>query len=216
MAAKQFKNFIQHRLTVAISTTGQTVLTFDSVAGWATTGDWPMRLDDPTLSTTEIVFVTSVNVGANQVTVTRAQEGTSAALFPVNSTGGNEFTAQAIADALVRLDTAVSQTLTGPLVIPPKIGVVAPATSYGTLPVKLDDQLLGASTASITFLNPLPTGFRHLLIEWFARGDTVATSTPLILRFNNDSGANYDYQFKPSPNNPDVAWLQDNTTRRIP
>jgi prepilin-type N-terminal cleavage/methylation domain-containing protein/prepilin-type processing-associated H-X9-DG protein len=29
-------------------------------------------------------------------------------------------------------------------------------------------------------------------------------------------GANYDYQFKPTPNNPDVAWMQDNCTRRIP
>jgi prepilin-type N-terminal cleavage/methylation domain-containing protein/prepilin-type processing-associated H-X9-DG protein len=29
-------------------------------------------------------------------------------------------------------------------------------------------------------------------------------------------GGNYDYQFKPTPNNPDVAWMQDNCTRRIP
>ena len=29
-------------------------------------------------------------------------------------------------------------------------------------------------------------------------------------------GEDYDYQFKPSPNNPDVAWMQDNCTRRIP
>jgi prepilin-type N-terminal cleavage/methylation domain-containing protein/prepilin-type processing-associated H-X9-DG protein len=29
-------------------------------------------------------------------------------------------------------------------------------------------------------------------------------------------GSNYDYQFKSSPNNVDVAWMQDNSTRRIP
>ncbi len=29
-------------------------------------------------------------------------------------------------------------------------------------------------------------------------------------------GDNYDYQFKPTPNNPDVAWMQDNSTSRIP
>ncbi len=29
-------------------------------------------------------------------------------------------------------------------------------------------------------------------------------------------GDNYNYQFKPTPNNPDVAWMQDNSTRRIP
>jgi len=29
-------------------------------------------------------------------------------------------------------------------------------------------------------------------------------------------GGNYDYSFKATPNNPDVAWMQDNCTRRIP
>ncbi|HOC56439.1 MAG TPA: prepilin-type N-terminal cleavage/methylation domain-containing protein [Verrucomicrobiota bacterium] len=29
-------------------------------------------------------------------------------------------------------------------------------------------------------------------------------------------GKNIDYSFKPSPNNPDVAWMQENSTRRIP
>ncbi len=29
-------------------------------------------------------------------------------------------------------------------------------------------------------------------------------------------GVNYSYQFKSTPNNPDVAWMQDNSTRRIP
>jgi prepilin-type processing-associated H-X9-DG protein len=26
----------------------------------------------------------------------------------------------------------------------------------------------------------------------------------------------YSFDFKPTPNNPDVAWMQDNSTRRIP
>ena len=29
-------------------------------------------------------------------------------------------------------------------------------------------------------------------------------------------GQNYNFDFKPTPNNPDVAWMQDNCTRRIP
>ena len=29
-------------------------------------------------------------------------------------------------------------------------------------------------------------------------------------------GSNYDFNFKSTPNNPDVAWMQDNSTRRIP
>ena len=30
------------------------------------------------------------------------------------------------------------------------------------------------------------------------------------------TGQNFDFNFKPTPNNPDVAWMQDNSTRRIP
>lgn len=37
--------------------------------------------------------------------------------------------------------------------------------------------------------------FTNLQIRYSARGDTVATSTPLLLRFNGDTGANYDRQF---------------------
>lgn len=36
-------------------------------------------------------------------------------------------------------------------------------------------------------------------------------TTPPVLK-----GQNRDYNFKSTPNNPDVAWMQDNSTRRIP
>lgn len=36
-------------------------------------------------------------------------------------------------------------------------------------------------------------------------------TTPKLMK-----GQNYDYNFKPTPNNPDSAWMQENTTRRIP
>ena len=49
---------------------------------------------------------------------------------------------------------------------------------------------------SFTFSpNPLPTYFKHLIIEWYARGDTAATTTSILLRFNNISTATYDTQF---------------------
>ena len=77
------------------------MLTWDSVSGWPTVGDFPIRLDSVDGLTTEIVLCTSVNVGANQTTVTRAQEGTSASgLFVINSTGGNDLTAQMLTDAI--------------------------------------------------------------------------------------------------------------------
>ena len=51
----------------------------------------------------------------------------------------------------------------------------------------------------------------------FADGHAVlkkwqdARTQPPLLK-----GQSYDYQFKSTPNNPDVAWMQDNSTRRIP
>lgn len=86
-------------------------------------------------------------------------------------------------------------TFRNALEVPYAAAQTLPAHSYGTIPVKIDDQLLGGSAASVTFApNPLPTGFRHLLIEWYARGDTAATSAGVQLRFNNDTAANYDNQ----------------------
>jgi hypothetical protein len=152
-----------------------------------------IRMDRPDLSATELVLCTAVNVGANQTTVVRGQESTSGVAFAINSTGGNDLTAQMLTDAFVRLDTALSQTLTGPLVIPPAIGVAAAATSYGTVPVKIAEVLLAAPAASITF-SSLPTGFRHLLAEWYARGDAVTTSRIINLTFNNIVTGTYNWQ----------------------
>ena len=36
-------------------------------------------------------------------------------------------------------------------------------------------------------------------------------TTPKVMK-----GQNYDFNFKPTPNNSDVAWMQENCTRRIP
>lgn len=170
---------------------GDLVLTWDSVAGWPTLGDFPIRIDNPALSVSEYVLCTSVNVGANQTTVVRAQEGTGASAFAINSTGGNDLTAQMMTDAFVRLDTAASQTLTGPLVIPPAIGVAAAATSYGSMPIKIVENLLAGIAATVTF-SSIPTGFRHIAFDWLARGDAVVTSSNLLAQLNGDTAANYD------------------------
>ena len=85
-------------------------------------------------------------------------------------------------------------TFRGAVAVPPSAGGSVVASSYGTVPVKLDEQLLGTTAASITFVNPLPTGFRHLFIEMYARGDAAVTTLRVTLRFNNDSGANYNEQ----------------------
>jgi len=85
-------------------------------------------------------------------------------------------------------------TLRNALLIPPSAGGAVVATSYGSVPVLIDTQT-PATAASFDFVNPLPTGFRSLMIDWDnARGDTAQTSTALLLRFNNDSAGHYDYQ----------------------
>lgn len=61
--------------------------------------------------------------------------------------------------------------------------------------VKLDERLL-STTASLTFpaSGTLPTGFRHLLLEYQMRGDTASINVEMFLRFNGDSGVFYGSQ----------------------
>ena len=55
----------------------------------------------------------------------------------------------------------------------------------------LDEQDPAAGVGSVTLT---PAGSYHSLwIVWTGRGDTAALAVSLFLRFNGDSGANYDY-----------------------
>lgn len=193
MATKQLANLTVHKLTVQ-PLVGDTVLTWDSVAGWPTVGDFPIRIDHPSNGTFEYVLCTAVNVGLLQTTVTRAQEGTSASAgFIVGSTGANALTKATMDAAFVRLDTALSQTLTGPLVVPTTLGGSAAATSYGSMPLKAAETLLVGIVGSISWTS-IPSTFRHAIPSWYARSDGAVAATNLMCRVNNDSAANYDYQ----------------------
>jgi hypothetical protein len=57
---------------------------------------------------------------------------------------------------------------------------------------KIAEFVLGIVTASVTFTS-IPGTYRHLILEWQARGDTAATNIALQLQFNADTGANYDF-----------------------
>jgi hypothetical protein len=105
------------------------------------------------------------------------------------------------ADNLLLTDAGLATLRNGLLLPAAAAGALAPNSAYATVPVKIDDQLLAAPAASITFLNPLPTGFRHLLIEWYARGDSAVTVQGIQLRFNNISTATYDFTFTRGTNN---------------
>lgn len=61
------------------------------------------------------------------------------------------------------------------------------------VPVMLADSTLGASAASIDFTSINQT-FTHLMLVCYLRSDTVATTQNANVRFNADTGSNYDYQ----------------------
>lgn len=75
-------------------------------------------------------------------------------------------------------------------------GIIWGGSQYapaGTM-VRLSDTTLGADTASFD-ITPISGSYIALKLSVYARGDTAAAATTLALRFNNDSGANYDHQY---------------------
>lgn len=66
-----------------------------------------------------------------------------------------------------------------------------PAASAGAVTL-ITDTLLGSDTASFDFTS-IAGSYKHLMIELACRSTTSATSDPVLVRFNNDSGSNYDY-----------------------
>lgn len=63
---------------------------------------------------------------------------------------------------------------------------------YDARITKIASNILGGTTASVTF-SSIPGTYSSLMVIHNARGDTAAGNTTLLLRFNADSGTNYDY-----------------------
>ena len=57
----------------------------------------------------------------------------------------------------------------------------------------ISSQVMGSDTATITFSSIAGT-FTHLILIIQARSTTAATFANILLQFNADAGANYDYQ----------------------
>lgn len=60
--------------------------------------------------------------------------------------------------------------------------------------VQLADTVLVGTSAAITFAS-IPQAFSHLRIVGYARTDGAVTVQDMLMRFNGDSGANYDRQY---------------------
>lgn len=58
----------------------------------------------------------------------------------------------------------------------------------------IQEQLLLSDIATVTFNNIPQAPWRHLILRCYARHAEAVTDNYLRMRFNNDSGANYDYQ----------------------
>lgn len=72
-------------------------------------------------------------------------------------------------------------------------GDIVTAAEFKKTAGSVFDTTLGGSAASID-VTAISNTYAHLMISIYARGDTAATSTPVFVRFNGDSGLNYDYQ----------------------
>ncbi len=56
----------------------------------------------------------------------------------------------------------------------------------------ISETVLASNAAGVIF-SSIPQGFRHLMIMAHARSSAVAELDALIMTFNSDGGANYDY-----------------------
>ncbi len=82
-----------------------------------------------------------------------------------------KFQTQALVDIL-KLRGDGQLIANGPITVPSSISATPPTTSYGTLPVKIDDQLLVVPTANIVFdLNS------ELLWRWLGRDQILPGSS---------------------------------------
>ena len=84
-----------------------------------------------------------------------------------------------------------------------RAGTTLPMLTSGGM-VRHEAVSLGAGTASVTF-SSIPTDYAHLVLWWQARGENASTSVALLLRFNGDTGANYDHSFNQVANSANAA-----------
>jgi hypothetical protein len=109
----------------------------------------------------------------------------------VGGTTGMTFANNANTIANLQWNDLGLMSIRNALSIPPSAGAAVAPTSYGTVPIKIAETVLGAAAASVTFSN-IPQTFRSLQLYFFARNDSAASQL-LYLQFNTDAAANYRY-----------------------
>jgi len=90
-------------------------------------------------------------------------------------------------DDYVLMRSGVTKRITGDD-LATEILALAPGGGGLTL---IDTQVLGSNTATVTF-SSIPSTYEHLKLVW--QGRTSATIEALRMRFNSDTGSNYDFE----------------------
>lgn len=123
-------------------------------------------------------------------------DGTTAITIATGSGGGTVYASSLDGDTLAAnviyssLETV--GTLSG-LNVNGSVNITATLTAPGVW-VLLGSNILGANNVTLTVDN-IPSGYKHLKCILYGRTNTTNNTIPLVLRFNNDSGAtSYDRQ----------------------
>lgn len=70
---------------------------------------------------------------------------------------------------------------------------IVTAAEYKKQAGAIYDTTLGVATASID-VTSISATYAHLMVSIYARGDTASTASTVLMRFNGDTAANYDWQ----------------------
>lgn len=74
------------------------------------------------------------------------------------------------------------------------VGDVITAAQLNLLPIQIADSTAATAVASFDFTS-LPGQFAHLMVVAYCRSDHAVAIDDISLRFNNDSGSNYYWQY---------------------
>lgn len=75
---------------------------------------------------------------------------------------------------------------------PVSVGDIVTATQLNLLPIQIGDSTLSGTAASFDFTS-IPSWGSSLLLVLYLRGSVAAASVGWTVRFNADSGSNYDF-----------------------